>query len=119
MIQLNIPEQLKYVDPWQPKRLYWNAWTPLLESRKDDLSKYLSIDLGSFNKLLGKSYSEISAISRTFHKSQGFGSSGRRGETLNYFSYVLGSRAENDLSDDIDLTWDRVQGSKKVKELLL
>lgn len=112
-------EQLKYVDPWQPKRLYWNAWTPLLESRKDDLSKYLSIDLGSFNKLLGKSYSEISAISRTFHKSQGFGSSGRRGETLNYFSYVLGSRAENDLSDNIDLTWDRVQGSKKVKELLL
>ncbi len=112
-------EQLKYVDPWQPKRLYWNAWTPLLENRKDDLSKYISIDLGSFNKLLGKSYSEISAISRTFHKSQGFGSSGRRGETFNYFSYVLGSKADKDLAENIDLTWNRVQGSKKIQELLL
>ena len=114
----SFPEQLRYVDVWQPKRLYWNAWTPLLESRKDDLSKFISIDLGSFNKLLGKSYSEISALSRTLHKSQGFGSSGRRGETLNYFSYVLGSKANNDLIDDIDLTWNRVDGSQKVKELL-
>ena len=114
----SFPEQLRYLDVWQPKRLYWNAWTPLLESRKDDLSKFISVDLGSFNKLLGQSYSEISALSRTLHKSQGFGSSGRRGETLNYFSYVLGSKANNVLTDDIDLTWNRVDGSEKVKELL-
>jgi len=112
------PEQLRYVDVWQPKRLYWNAWTPLLESRKDDLSKFISIDLGSFNKLLGKSYSEISALSRTLHKSQGFGSSGRRGETLNYFSYVLGSKANNDFTENIDLTWNRVESAQIVKELL-
>jgi LmbE family N-acetylglucosaminyl deacetylase len=112
------PEQLRYVGVWQPKRLYWNAWTPLLESRKDDLSKFISIDLGSFNKLLGKSYSEISALARTLHKSQGFGSSGRRGETLNYFSYVLGSKADIDLTENIDLTWNRVEGAQKVKELL-
>jgi len=113
------PEHLRFVDIWQPKRLYWNAWTPLLENRKEDLSKFISIDLSSFNKLLGKSYSEISALARTLHKSQGFGSSGRRGETLNYFSYVLGSKADKDLIDNIDLTWNRVQGSQKVKELLL
>lgn len=113
------PEQLRYVDVWQPKGLYWNAWTPTLENRKEDLSKFISIDLGSFNKLLGKSYSEISALSRTLHKSQGFGSSGRRGETLNYFSYVLGSKADKDLTDNIDLTWNRVDGSQKVKELLM
>jgi LmbE family N-acetylglucosaminyl deacetylase len=113
------PEQLRYVDVWQPKRLYWNAWTPLLENRKEDLSNFISVDLGSFNKLLGKSYSEISALARTLHKSQGFGSSGRRGETLNYFSYVLGSKADNDLTDDVDLTWNRVGGSQKIKELLL
>ena len=112
------PEQLRYVGVWQPKRLYWNAWTPLLESRKDDLSKFISIDLGSFNKLLGKSYSEISALSRTLHKSQGFGSSGRRGETLNYFSYVLGSKANNDFTENIDLTWNRVESAQIVKELL-
>jgi LmbE family N-acetylglucosaminyl deacetylase len=113
------PEQLRFVDNWQPKRLYWNAWTPLLENRKEDLSKFISVDLGSFNKLLGKSYSEISALARTLHKSQGFGSSGRRGETLNYFSYMLGSKADKSLTDDIDLTWNRVDGSQKVKELLV
>lgn len=112
------PEQLRFVDTWEPKRLFWNAWTPLLESRKDDLSKYFSIDLGSFNKLLGKSYSEISALSRTQHKSQGFGASGRRGETLNYFSYLLGSKADNSLTENIDLSWNRLDGSQKVNELL-
>lgn len=112
------PEQLRYVGVWQPKRLYWNAWTPLLENRKDDLSKFISIDLGDFNKLLGKSYSEISALSRTLHKSQGFGASGRRGETLNYFSYVLGSKANKELTDSIDLTWSRVDGAEKVRKLL-
>lgn len=115
----SFPEQLRYIDVWQPERLYWNAWTPALENRKENLSKYISIDLGSFNKLLGKSYSEISALARTLHKSQGFGASGRRGETLNYFSYVLGSKANNDITEDIDLTWNRVDGSQKVKELLL
>ncbi len=114
----NFPEQLRFVDVWQPERLYWNAWTPTLENRKEDLSKYISIDLGSFNKLLGKSYSEISALARTLHKSQGFGSSGRRGETLNYFNYVLGSKVNNDITDDIDLTWNRVPGSQRVKEFL-
>lgn len=115
----SFPEQLRYINVWQPERLYWNAWTPALENRKENLSKYISIDLGSFNKLLGKSYSEISALARTLHKSQGFGASGRRGETLNYFSYVLGSKANNDITEDIDLTWNRVDGSQKVKELLL
>lgn len=115
----SFPEQLRYIDVWQPERLYWNAWTPALENRKENLLKYISIDLGSFNKLLGKSYSEISALARTLHKSQGFGASGRRGETLNYFSYVLGSKANNDITEGIDLTWNRVDGSQKVKELLL
>jgi LmbE family N-acetylglucosaminyl deacetylase len=112
------PEQLRYLDVCQPKRLYWNAWASLLENKKENLSDHISIDFGSFNKLLGKSYSEISAISRTFHKSQGFGSSGRRGETINYFSHVLGSKAEKDLVEGIDFSWDRVDGSQNVKMLL-
>ena len=28
----SFPEQLKYVQPWQPKRIFWNAWTPALTS---------------------------------------------------------------------------------------
>src|SRR5690606_25584200 len=62
------PEQLEFVDTWQPKRIFWNAWLPLLEQRGDDLSKLLSLNLGEYNPLLGMSYTEISAISRTMHK---------------------------------------------------
>jgi LmbE family N-acetylglucosaminyl deacetylase len=108
------PEQLKYTEPWQAKRIYWNCW--LSDERiTDDLIK---IDLGSFNNLLGKSYTEIAAKSRTMHKSQGFGSMGRRGETFNYFCYTAGDKAEKDLLENIDLTWNRVPNGNKIGKIL-
>lgn len=112
------PEQLHFVSPWQPKALYWNSWRFPSAETVDKKSQFITIDFGKYNKLLGKSYSEISALSRTFHKSQGFGSSGRRGETLNYFEFVKGEKSNSDLFEKIDLTWDRVPSSKRVKELL-
>ena len=66
-------EQLSTVEVWQPKRILWNAWRPALEGQNVDLAKLPAVDLGSYNTLLGKSYSEISALSRSMHKSQGFG----------------------------------------------
>ncbi|MGE5859056.1 MAG: PIG-L family deacetylase [Ignavibacteria bacterium] len=108
------PEQLKYVKPWQAKRIYWNSW--LSDQRNpDDL---ITIDLGSYNTLLGMSYTEISAKSRTMHKSQGFGSMGKRGETLNYFSYTAGDKANKDLLENIDLTWNRIKNGSKIGEIL-
>jgi len=110
--------QLKYVKPWQPKRLMVNLWLPLLQERKADLSKFFTIDVGKFNTYLGKGYTEISAESRSMHKSQGFGSAGSRGESLNYFEHRFGMSAKNDMFEDIVLSWDRVSGSGKIKELL-
>ena len=74
----SFPEQLKYVQPWQPKRIFWNAWTPALTSMGINSDTLIKINLGEYNNLLGRSYTEISAESRTMHKSQGFGASGRR-----------------------------------------
>ena len=110
------PEQLQYVKPWQAKRIYWNAWNPSIENKGND--SVISIDLGAYNKLLGKSYTEIAAESRSMHKTQGFGSSGRRGETINYFTRLDGIPAKKNLFEDVDLTWNRVQGSEKVSKLL-
>lgn len=112
------PEQLKYVDPWQPKRIFWNAWMPLLEQRGDDLSKLLSVNLGEYNPLLGMSYTEISAISRTMHKSQGFGSGGRRDEVLNYFQPLKGDEVKNDLLDGIDISWNRIKGGSEIGKMI-
>ncbi|HZY10417.1 MAG TPA: hypothetical protein VFF29_04615, partial [Bacteroidota bacterium] len=54
----------------------------------------------------------------SMHKSQGFGSSGQRGETLNYFVHIAGDSAKNDLFDGIDLNWSRVVCGDKIGAIL-
>lgn len=112
------PEQLQYADLWQPKRIFWNAWTPALNSMGISSDTLIKINFGDYNQLLGRSYTEISAESRTMHKSQGFGASGRRENYFNYFLQLAGEPASNDLFDGIDISWNRVSGSEKVASLL-
>lgn len=112
------PDQLKYVDAWTPKRIYWNGWTPAFKQMGIEPDSLIKINLGSYNTLLGNSYTEISAISRSMHKSQGFGDSGWRGNYLDYFIYMDGDPATNDLFSGIDITWNRVKNSAEVSSLL-
>jgi LmbE family N-acetylglucosaminyl deacetylase len=112
------PEQLRYLKPWKPKRLLWNAWVPILEKRKEDTSNLPKLDVGEFNQFLGKSYTEIAAESRSMHKSQGFGTGGTRGESIQYFEPREGDPVKKDLFEDIDLSWRRVKGSEKLSDLL-
>ncbi|MFQ5771095.1 MAG: PIG-L family deacetylase, partial [bacterium] len=108
------PEQLKYVQPWQTKRIYWNKWRPSPEEAKG----LRRVNIGEYNPLLGKSYSEIAAESRSMHKSQGFGATGRRGTRYDYFELVNGEPAATDIFEGIDTTWNRVPGGHKVGEML-
>jgi LmbE family N-acetylglucosaminyl deacetylase len=112
------PEQLKFVKPWQSKRILWNAWLPALDKMKVDISKLLKVDAGAYNPLLGESYTEIAAQSRSMHKTQGFGSSPQLGESINYFLPIDGAKANNDLFDGINLTWSRVPGGEKIGKLI-
>ncbi len=75
------PEQLKYVKSWQPKRLFWNTYNWEEEPADLNNKQYYSFNVGSYNPLIGQSYTEIAAKSRTMHKSQGFGSSPTRDYT--------------------------------------
>jgi LmbE family N-acetylglucosaminyl deacetylase len=113
------PEQLKYIEPWQPKRIFWNAWTPALNSMGISSDTLIKINFGEYNNLLGRSYTEISALSRTMHKSQGFGASGRRENLYNFFLQLDGEPAANDLFQGIDLSWNRVEGSENISKLLI
>ncbi|WGQ11323.1 PIG-L family deacetylase [Pedobacter gandavensis] len=115
------PEQLKYVQPWQAKRLVWNisSWAFKDPAAFDKIaSSLLKVDVGVFNPLLGKSYGEISAESRSMHKSQGFGSTGTRGSNFDYFQHTMGPAAKTDLFEDINTTWTRVPNSGKVQEAI-
>src|SRR5205085_6465180 len=68
------PEQLQYVNVWQAKRLFWNRFSFGRQPAPDDpaLAKSLKVDLGSYNTVLGRAYTEVAAESRSMHKSQGF-----------------------------------------------
>jgi LmbE family N-acetylglucosaminyl deacetylase len=115
------PEQLKYVSVWSLKRIFWNDWRPYWrpnEITPEEKEKLVSIDVGTYNQLLGESYSEIAALSRSMHKSQGFGAMPRRGQQLDYFNLLAGDPANKDLFEGIDTTWNRVPGSDKVRKLL-
>ncbi len=115
------PEQLKYVEVWQPRRLFWNTGVWSFKSQ-EEFEKFgkdlLKIDVGGYNPLLGKSYGELAAESRSMHKSQGFGSSGSRGSALEYFQLVKGDKATQSLLEGVNTTWSRVKGGEKVQKLL-
>jgi LmbE family N-acetylglucosaminyl deacetylase len=111
------PEQLKYVQAWQPKRLYWNTGSFFVKPG-ESMDGYLKLDAGGYNPLLGQSYGEIAARSRSQHRSQGFGSAAQRGEAIEYFQFVKGTPAKTDLFEGIDQTWNRVPGGAAVGKLV-
>lgn len=98
------PEQLKYVKVWQAKRIVWNTFN--FGGNNTTASDQLKLDVGLYNPLLGKSYGEIAAISRTNHKSQGFGSALQRGEAFEYFTPVAGELAKTSIFDGIKTSID-------------
>jgi LmbE family N-acetylglucosaminyl deacetylase len=112
------PEQLDTLSPWQPKRLLWNVFRFGGDSPRKDVPGQITADLGAYNALLGRSYTEIAALSRSMHKSQGFGSAERRGTWLNDFKNIAGAPAEKDLFEGIDLSWKRIEGGEKIGLLL-
>ena len=116
------PEQLIYVDVWQPKRLFLNAstwWDKDLPEKAKGNPDYITLDVGTYNPLLGKAYSEIAAESRTMHKSQGFGAAKARGVQEEYLVLQKGEKFEDDVFDGIDYSWNRMEGGKEISVLIL
>ena len=96
----------------------WNAWRRDGEQRPADAKPQLTVDLGAYDPVLGASFAEIAAASRSMHKSQGFGSAPRRGSLPNYLELVAGQPAPADLFDGVDLTWKRVPGGAAVGSII-
>ena len=121
------PEQLKYVQTWQPTRLLWNSWAAFRARERNepiDTTGLISLEIGGYQPLLGRSYPEIAAASRSMHKSQGFGVEVQRGERKEYFKFLDGkpAREGEGIFDGIDATWSRVPKasaiSDKIREIL-
>jgi len=110
------PEQLKYVKPWQAKRLLWNTFS--FGSVNTTAPDQFKIDVGVYNPILGKSYGEIAAESRSNHKTQGFGSAKQRGESYEFFKTILGDAPQNDLMEGVNTTWKRVKDGDAISALI-
>ena len=107
------PEQLSYVDTWQPKKIFWNTGWWWFRTGQMDTTNLVKIDVGGYNARLGESYTEIAAKSRSMHKSQGFGSSGTRGNQIEYLLQWEGQSGE-DVLDGVDISWNRIPKSEEV-----
>jgi len=110
------PEQLKYVKTWQAKRIFWNTFN--FGGNNTTADDQLKLDVGVYNPLLGKSYGEIAAESRSNHRSQGFGSARQRGASTEFFSFTAGDPAKKDLFEGINNTLSRDKGLAKAQQLI-
>lgn len=107
------PEQLTLLKPWKAKRLLWN--TANFGGMNNTSEEQLKIDIGAYSPLLGESYGEIAARSRSQHKSQGFGAATTRGKSIEYFDHVSGEKAEKGLMDGIEISWKRIPNSQAIQ----
>ncbi|MBP4142149.1 PIG-L family deacetylase [Flavobacterium sp. P4023] len=118
------PEQLKYVKPWQAKRQFFNTswwfYGSMEKYNAADKTNLMAMQTGAYYPSVGKSNQEIAALSRSRHQSQGFGSTGVRGEDTEYLEFINGEALKNkkSLFEGIDTTWNRVKGGKTIGELL-
>ena len=106
------PEQLKYVQVWQAKRLLWNTFS--FGSVNTTSPDQFKVDVGVYNPIIGEGYGEMAAESRSNHKTQGFGSAKQRGESFEYFKTILGDAPKDDLMDGVNTTWGRVNGGDAI-----
>ena len=112
------PEQIKEFGTWQVTRLYTNTgrwWNTTINEQTPGI---VSLNVGAYNELLGKSNSEISALSSSQHKSQGWGRAGQRGYDAEFLEYAKGEKAEKDIFEGINTSWSRVKGGSKVQSLV-
>ncbi|MBL7857465.1 MAG: PIG-L family deacetylase [Cyclobacteriaceae bacterium] len=112
------PIQVKEFGIWQPKRLYTNTgrwWNTSINERTPGI---ITLDIGRYSPLLGESFSELAAVSRSQHKSQGFGSRGTRGYQPEFLEHEKGERAEKDIFEGVNTTWTRLNGGETVQRLV-
>jgi LmbE family N-acetylglucosaminyl deacetylase len=111
------PEQFAFgVKSWQARRLFWNNYNfgNVNTTREDQLK----INVGGFNPLIGKSYGEIAADSRSQHRSQGFGVAHSRGNQIEYFSLTEGEKADSSLMQEIDCSWSRIPNGAAIGQMI-
>ncbi|MGD1320207.1 PIG-L family deacetylase [Chryseobacterium sp. 2R14A] len=109
------PNQLKYVNVWQPKRVLWNTFR--FGNNNTTAEDQLKVTVGQYDAQLGMGYGELAGLSRSLHKSQGAGTQSVAGIKTEYFSHVDGEPAKTTLFDGINKTWTK-EGNSDIDQSL-
>lgn len=117
------PKSAEKYGVWKPQRLFFNTswWFYGSQEKfeKADKSKLVSVETGNYFPQLGLSNGEIASLSRSMHKSQGFGSTGSRGSETEYLELLKGTLpSKNNLFDGINTTWSRLDGGNEISAIL-
>ena len=119
------PQQVENYGTWQPTREFFNTswWFYGSQEKFDaaDKTNLLNVDVGVFYPSSGLSNTEIASLSRSQHKSQGFGNTGTRGSETEYIELIKGSlpKDKSNLFDGINTTWSRIKGGKAIGTILM
>lgn len=108
------PEQLQWVKPWKAKRIFFNAYNFGGEFEPEENKKYHVFEVGGYNPLLGRTYHQIAADSRTMHKSQGFGATAGIGEAKDYVELVGGEDFTQDAFDGVKDRWQSLERGPQI-----
>src|SRR5690606_1131022 len=108
-------DQLSLVEPWQPKRVFWNGynWGSPYEPQPDKV--YHEFPVGEYNSLLGTTYSQIAADSRTMHKSQGFGATAQIGSGRDFIELVAGEPFKEDPFEGVASRWSSIENGPEIE----
>ena len=118
------PAQLQLTTTWQPKRLFFNTSWWFYGSKEKfeaaDKTNLSKLQIGVYYEQFGKSNQEIAALSRSRHQSQGFGSTGTRGEEDEYLEFLKGESLSDktNIFEGIDTSWNRVKNGKEIEIIL-
>lgn len=111
-------DQLKQLPTWKVKRLLTNTGRWWNKGIDENTPGIITLNVGGYNKLLGKSYTEIAALSSSQHRSQGWGSTGERGYHPEFLEFVKGEKAQKDIFEGVNTTWSRIKGGEKIQPLV-
>jgi hypothetical protein len=113
------PEQFRWVEPWQAKRLVTGGFGGGPQAAAGRAAPAgVRVDTGEFDPVLGFSYTEIAGMSRSMHRSQGMGAPERRGPASSSLSVVAGAPSAGDIFEGVDITWNRLPGGAAVATIL-
>jgi LmbE family N-acetylglucosaminyl deacetylase len=128
------PEQLRYAKAWHASKLVWagggggpgRGAAAGTEAPKPPMAPPAAFNTNGFNPFLGLTYDQIATLSRSQHRSQGFGNTGNGPGGGGGGGRGGGGRAQNaataappaDVFAEIDHSWKRLPGGAAAGALL-